>query len=375
MTKIAFLTNVVSPFQVELAESMNWIGGINYKVFFCCKQSARPAHWLDVGEMAKDVAVTIPPEVKEPSVQDWLFAQVSAFAPDVILIGGIKGDWYDLAKRYRKRCDQKVLLGLWLEPPLENPNPLHRLVRRLFYRYQHRSADFVLAIGDRSHAYNRRYNPNIHFVPYGEDLSVCLEAPLRRPPRSKLRFLFSGGLVERHNFQLIMQALQSLLERRGACFEFVISGHGPEQSVIDDAIAKTPLMKEVIIYDRDFQCWSDRLRPFIEADVFVYPSRHSGWGLVIPEAMAAGMVVISGKGVEASRYFIDHNENGLFTDLTRDALVSALERCLDNPDWVRETGKRARQSALRGHAPNVASRLVESTKIATLLAKDTRNSL
>ena len=365
MMRIAFVTSQVSPFQVEVAQAVNELDGVEYAVIFCRQKSGRPSHWQAIDESTSRNVSIVPADLDNSGVVEWAVGKLREFDPDILVVGGIKGVWRQAALAYHREVKRNLPLGLWMEQPLPNRSAVHHMLRRIYYGKCLWSADFVLAIGDRAHSYYRRLNANTHFVPYGEDLSVCLDAELPKPKRDRMRFLFSGGLQKRHNFPLIREGFGRLLRQCGPVFELVISGSGPEQSVIDDAVAATPELADVIRYDREFQRWPDRLRPFIEADVFIYPTEHAGWGLVIPEAMAAGMLVISSANAEASRYFIDHEQNGLIIDTSADAFIAALERCLDTPDWVSKLGMSARRSALRGHAPNVAATLIEAVRLAT----------
>lgn len=363
--RIAFVTSQVAPFQIEVAQAVNDLEGIEYMILFCRKQSKRPSHWLDVEESTAKFVHIVPPDVNETDISDWAVGLLREFDPDVLISGGIRGVWHAAVMAYRKAAKRNVPLGLWMEQPHPNRNAVHCILQQLYYRKCLWRAEFVLAIGDRADAYYRRINANTHFVPYGEDLSVCLDAKLPKQKRDRMRFLFSGGLESRHNIPLIIKGFRRVLQKRGPVFEFVISGYGPEQTFIDDAVAATPQLADVIRYDRDFVRWPDRLRPFVEADVFIYLTKHSGWGLVIPEAMAAGMLVISSAAAEASRYFIDHEINGLIIDTNIEKIVNTLEHCLDYPDWVSQLGMSARRSAVRGHAPNIAVKLIEAVRLAS----------
>ena len=65
---------------------------------------------------------------------------------------------------------------------------------------------------------------------------------------------------------------------------------------------------------------------FAEADAFVLPSRHDGWGVVINEALGAGLPIIVSDGVGAAHDLVTHGVNGLITPAgdacaLRDALV------------------------------------------------------
>jgi glycosyltransferase involved in cell wall biosynthesis len=49
--------------------------------------------------------------------------------------------------------------------------------------------------------------------------------------------------------------------------------------------------------------------------------------------------------------------NGVFVDQTTDSITAALARLLSNPDLMRRMGERARASALRGSADEIAARI------------------
>lgn len=366
MTKIVLVSTQVAPFQLELAHAANAMPGIEYRAVFTQSENKRPAYWLDLDEHIENFSVIAPSEVVSPEQREaWTVAELRKLAPDVLLVGGVRGPHVSAAFAFRRAHAPDIPVGMWMEPPLRNEKLTHTALRRLDYLGRLRKADFVLAIGDRAHAYYRGCNANTHFVPYGSDLSHCLELALPKPRADKVRFLFSGGLHARHNFPLIMEAFSKLLERRGPVFEFVISGDGPEKAVIDASIASNPALGRLVHYDRDFTGWMERLRPFREAHVFIYPTAHAGWGIVIPEAMAAGNPVIASANAEAARYLVTDGVDGLIVKPELDAFLQALERCVDDRDWVERAGIAARTSAIRCHAPHVAGQLVSTIRIAT----------
>ena len=94
----------------------------------------------------------------------------------------------------------------------------------------------------------------------------------------------------------------------------------------------------------------------------VYPSLHSGWGLVIPEAMAAGMAVITTRRVEAARYYIRHRINGIIIEPNLEALVTEMERCIEDREMVFKIGKRARDDA-----KDASAQVADKTRIEDAL--------
>ena len=80
------------------------------------------------------------------------------------------------------------------------------------------------------------------------------------------------------------------------------------------------------------------------ADAFVLPSRKDTWGLVVNEAMAAGLPVVVSTGAGCAVDLVDEGQNGITVppgDAT--ALANALSRIAALPDAEREAwGKRSR---------------------------------
>jgi len=84
------------------------------------------------------------------------------------------------------------------------------------------------------------------------------------------------------------------------------------------------------------------------ADVFVYPSRYDAFGMVVAEAMSAGLPVIVNQGIGAAEW-VQHGENGLRGDFSQPTtLLAALQQLAALPDRGAQLGVNARLTA-RGH--------------------------
>jgi len=82
---------------------------------------------------------------------------------------------------------------------------------------------------------------------------------------------------------------------------------------------------------------------FALADVFVLPSRHEPWGLIVNEAMAAGCAVIVSDEVGAHADLVtDGVEGFVFPVGDIGALAASLARVLSSPEQSRRMGEAAR---------------------------------
>ena len=157
----------------------------------------------------------------------------------------------------------------------------------------------------------------------------------------------------------MLSAFKRLSKSHKNQFNLCISAEGPQESLVNDEINSDIEFQKHIFYDRDFTTWDDRLRPFRNADILVLPSKHSGWGLVIPEALSLGLPVISTKYVESARYFLRHSENGYLIEPTTDEIYKALVFSLENIDKLNEIKINTFVSAIKGDVSIGSARLLE----------------
>src|SRR5262249_60376312 len=74
-----------------------------------------------------------------------------------------------------------------------------------------------------------------------------------------------------------------------------------------------------------FKSWDELPQLYASADVLCVPSRYDGWGLVVPEGLAAGLPVIATDRMGAALEFVRTGKNGwLIAAVDEEALLGAL---------------------------------------------------
>ncbi len=352
---VLFVTSYVSPFMTELTAAVNALGEIElHAVYVETTQFANHgAHW----DTAPDRPDTHR-RTEDTSVETYLRKLFAAHRPRVVICGYGRGVTYETAFSLCRASG--ATFGVFAEQPMRDGCFKH-LARTAYYAalWRRMPPAFVLAVGDRAVQFYRRLlrEPEAAvFFPYYQDLRPVLAIP-DRPLREKLHFLFSGRLVAQHSIRELATAFEKLAQTHAGRFHWCISGTGPEERWIRQAMARSAVLARAVSFDREFATWNDRLRPFATSDILVLPSLHAGWGLVIPEALGSGMPVITTRGVEAARYYVEAGVNGLLVEPRPTDIYRALAFCLDRPQVVAAMQAQARASVARGDVRVGAKRL------------------
>jgi glycosyltransferase involved in cell wall biosynthesis len=162
---------------------------------------------------------------------------------------------------------------------------------------------------------NRTYT----VLPYSSNLSGFLALRRRKTNRKSLRFLFSGSLIYRKGFDLLLNAFEKLIED-GVDAELFIVGNGPLESAASRLINSCRNRIKVFGFIQP----ASLPEIYGECDVLCAPSRHDGWGLIVVEGMAAGMPVISTSATGAAVDLIDKTCGWLIPPGDQTALYTAL---------------------------------------------------
>lgn len=122
--------------------------------------------------------------------------------------------------------------------------------------------------------------PNFTRVPAVDEAGK----PAHDPPR----LLAYGRFVDKKGFADLIHAL-ALLRDRGVAFELKLGGDGPLNASLRNLVRELGLENSI-----HFSGWlHDVVTALDDADLFVLPSRSEPFGIVVLEAMARGVPVVS----------------------------------------------------------------------------------
>jgi glycosyltransferase involved in cell wall biosynthesis len=227
--------------------------------------------------------------------------------------------------------------------------------KRLFFHTLSHMIDGVLTIGTLNADYWRYYLGKdfpLFLAPYAVDNEYfqqrCAEAALRRddlrreldlsPGRPVI--LFASKLQTRKRAEDLVEAYKRLSPAPGREPHpyLVFVGDGEQRETLERAAQQTGFKS---IRFCGFRNQSELPRFFDLATVFVLPSRHEPWGLIVNEVMNAGRAVIVSDEVGCQPDLItDGVEGAVFHAGDVEGLTDALRRTLATPDIAAEMGRR-----------------------------------
>lgn len=216
-----------------------------------------------------------------------------------------------------------------------NRNPVKTVVKRFFIR----RASACLAGSDSADTYLRKYGARPaqifrhKFTNLEEqDVRKAIPSPLEKEtirrrlglPVEATIFLAIGQFIHRKGFDILLQAWRHLDPRA----TLVIMGGGPEENLYQ-AIIEEHHLKNVLI--RGFGPKKTVFDHYLASDCFVLPTREDVWGLVINEAMACGLPVVTTTRCVAGLELIVPRVNGIIVDVEdREALAKAMDELATN---------------------------------------------
>jgi glycosyltransferase involved in cell wall biosynthesis len=216
-------------------------------------------------------------------------------------------------------------------------------------------ADAIVAIGRTAKAdYEQRFpSVLVHDIPYACDLQPFHEAARVREAALACRFLFAGQMISRKGVDVLLAAF-ARLKSDGLPVELHLVGREGE---LPSWLASLPAtVRKAVVY-HGFVQPSGLPKHFSEADVFVLPSRYDGWGVVVNQALGAGIPVITSTAAGAGKDLVEDGINGLHVlpgDLT--TLETAMRKLATRQDLRDRMSAAAKVTAERIGPKTAAAR-------------------
>ena len=353
--KVALLTNFLPPYRIKVLELLKGSVG-DLRIFISVQMESNrrwKANWggLDVtvqrnllfssraqhgDRFQEERAIHFP--------YDTLF-QLRRYRPDAIIAAefGMRTLQAALYKCFNRRT--KLIVWATLSMVTEqHRGAARKLIRRLILK----AADGVLVNGSSGAAYIQGLGfprERIHVVPQATD-NELFAGPAVRPDDPVCKLLYAGQLIERKGLTQFHEQLSKWCSLH------------PDRKVLWTLVGTGPLAEKVESWKRpaNYALKSLAEVPFRElpaqyhdADIFTLPTLADEWGLVVNEAMIAGLPVLGSVNSQAVEDLVVEGRNGWrFRPDHPDEVFEALNRALGSS---RETWDAMREEAIKTVTP------------------------
>lgn len=256
-------------------------------------------------------------------------SQLKALRPDVILSAEL--GFRSLFSGVYARNIGRIPFVLWLTLSDHTEQGRGRL-RQILRRWLLARADAAVVNGASGARYIERFGfdrQRTFRVPYTALPGVFEQLSLARPPESAHRLLYVGQLIERKGLAPFIAALATWAsEHPDRNVTFDIAGSGPLHGELA-ALQTPPNLSLNFLGDRDYSALA---AVYASAGIFVLPTLADEWGLVVNEAMSAGLPVLGSVYSQAVEELCREGENGwMFRPDSPSEMVDAIDRALTTP--------------------------------------------
>ena len=368
--KILYIVNIPSPYRVSFFNELGKFCDLT--VLFERKSSdEREASWHDYNfESFEGIFLRGIKFRKNQAISLDFIKYIKNRKYDHIIVGGYATPTGALVINYLKIKKVPFILNIDGGMIKEKENKLVESIKKHYIS----SASNWLSTGKVSSNYLEYYGAkqeNIHVYPFtalkNEDL---INKPMNLSHKRELQKEYQligakiaisvGRFIKSKGFDVLIKAWASVPDD----FSLYIIGGEPTEEYIK-------LKKDLGLKNVYFQSYKEKnllLNYYRAADLFILPTRSDVWGLVINEAIANGLPVITTEKCVAGLELIHNNENGFIVPVDDEkALAERINETLGNEELLRKMSENSLVRAKKYTIENMAS---ETLKIFQKIKKD-----
>jgi glycosyltransferase involved in cell wall biosynthesis len=354
--RVVIITEIIAPYRIPVFNALAQYDGIDLHVIFLAESDRTQRQWLVYKEEIRFSYQVLPSWRRRFGRHSLLLnwgakTALRQAAPDFIVCGGYNyvASWRAMAWARRNR----VPFSLWAESTARDFRGGYALIEFLKTRFL-RACDAFVVPGKSSVEYLMNYGvpeEMIFTAPNAVDTqlfarraeAIRRDAAMHRealglPARF---FLSAGRLVPEKGILDLLLAYRALPSDLRKKMGLVFVGDGPARSaLLQGAAATDPGSVQVF----DFAQREHLAAYYALADVFVFPTHTDPWGLVVNEAMACGLPVISSGAAGSAADLVESGWNGRVVSLGDvEQLAAAMAELADDNELRSLMGKRSRE--------------------------------
>ncbi len=304
--RVAIIQPTMAPYRFACFSALAARPDIELLVIYL-RRGSQPYDWAADERMARFERIDLEATNRGDQPGAGLIGSLRHFRPDVTIVGGWDKPSYFLVTALRPFLGKRV--AVWAE---STPHDWRRrtLVKDLLKRTIMRRADAVVVPGSAARAYCEGLGVSVrrwYVAPNAVDndrfaagARAAREQGLRPFQAPRPVFLYVGRLDREKGLEVLLKSwgkIETVVEG-----SLIIAGAGRQELALKrfaEEIGVTRVQFVGFISQADLPAW------YGSADVFVFPSLSDPWGLVINEAMACGLPIITTSAPGAAADLVD----------------------------------------------------------------------
>lgn len=239
-----------------------------------------------------------------------------------------------------------------------------------FLAYGLRARDYLLSLGADPAKVTIAYNTT-NLEKYGKAARTIQQQARKLKKQLKLEqkvtILYYGQLIERKGVDVLIRAFAQL-KKKIPNAALIIVGSGPDEAGLKKLVAQLQV-SDITMHPNP---GDDGIVAYYHAaDIFVLPSHEEVWGLVVNQAMVAGLpIIVSNKVGSATDLVIDGETGYVFPDGSTDYLTQKLIELLQDKRLRQKLGfqakKRIQMATPEKVAQLIAEKILDVSKTTTV---------
>jgi glycosyltransferase involved in cell wall biosynthesis len=324
MTKVALLTNIPAPYREKMHELVSEYFNGFYTVVYCAEKESNRKWEVKYGNYNKQVLSKINDNAIHNNPK--IIKSLNKLNPDVVIIMGF---YPTMLYAYLWTVFKSKKLIVFTDGTLKSESflsSIHRLVRKIvfiktkaFIGPSKGSAELYKSYGIDKNKFFRTY------LSVNNELFVNIASI-----EKKYDLMFSGQFIDRKMPLFFIEIAKIVQERYGKC-SVLILGNGELEGEIIELLAKYNIEYSY----PGFISQEDLPSYYAQAKLFLFPTKNDPWGVVVNEAMASGMPVITCNNAGVANDLVIDGYNGYVLPLEEKVWADKIVEVFNSSDKYR----------------------------------------
>lgn len=298
-----------------------------------------------------------------------LTTYLSMYNPDTIIYSGYRSTGFKEAKKWALKNQKNIFLNCSEKLWAYKQSWFKVLLK---YWLQAKVASGIcgaICVSNRGmKLYQHFLKVPVLMIPYCFDMSKLRSFEIKPFDGKNLTFLISGRLEP---FRDPIASVKVFAELKKRCphinMKLIISGLGSQYDEIIQLLQDLNI-DSCTEWKNDFKNWTEIHDIYKSAHILLCLQEYGGWGLIIPEAMAAGLCVAASSEVDSADVYIIDQFNGLYVNKKdHKTLISTLEELINDKahfDKIRSNARESMQYAdVDAYARKLSTFIINYSKI------------